>query len=77
MSERPDFMERHYTLAELAKTWHVSRYTLEAWFRNVPGIIRYGTAKLNKGRKRTYVSLRVPESVARRVYKERTGSAPR
>ena len=29
--------------------------------------------KLNKARRRTYVSLRIPESVARRVYIRRTG----
>lgn len=77
MSERADFMERHYTLSELAKAWGVSRYTVDAWFKGVPGLLRYGSDKLKKGRKRTHISLRVPESVARRVYRERTGSALR
>jgi AraC-like DNA-binding protein len=71
--ERAEFLERHYTLAELARAWHVSRTTLEDWFRHEPGIIRYGSNKIKKGRKRTHVSLRVPESVARRVYRLRTG----
>jgi hypothetical protein len=71
--ERPDFLERHYTLAELADAWHVSRKTLAGWFRHEPGVIRYGTDKLKKGRQRVHVSLRVPESVARRVYRARTG----
>jgi hypothetical protein len=70
---RAEFLERHYTLAELATAWHVSRATLANWFRDEPGVIRYGTGKLKKGRQRIHVSLRVPESVARRVYKTRTG----
>ena len=73
VEERPGFLERHYTLAELSKAWHVSRPTLNSWFRDEPGVIRYGPAKLRKGQKRTHVSLRVPESVARRVYRARTG----
>ena len=73
MTDRPDFLERHYTLGELAKAWHLSRRTLQSWFRHERGIIRYGASKLQKGRKRTHTSVRVPESVARRVYRERTG----
>ena len=66
--------EKHFTLAELAKIWHLSRNTVAAWFMHEPGVIRYGVAaKLKKGRKRTYVSLRVPEHVARRVYHRHTG----
>jgi hypothetical protein len=73
MLERPEFMEQHYTLAELAKAWHVSRPTLQRWFRNEPGVIRYGSDRLKKGRQRTHLSLRVPESVARKVYRAYTG----
>jgi hypothetical protein len=70
---RPDFLERHYTLTELARQWRISRRTLRPWFIDEPNVIRYGTGKLNKARKRSYVSLRIPESVARRVYRRRTG----
>jgi hypothetical protein len=70
---RPDFLERHYTLGELAKAWHMSRHTLYPQFIQEPGVIKYGTGKLTKGRKRVHVSLRVPESVARRVYRRLTG----
>jgi AraC-like DNA-binding protein len=73
MQGRAEFLEPHYTLAELSKAWHVSRPTLQGWFRDEPGVIRYGQDKLKKGRQRTHLSLRVPESVARRVYRERTG----
>jgi len=67
-SDRPDFLERHFTIAELAEAWHVSTRQLRRWFLNEPGVVKFGTGKLTKNRKRTYVSLRIPESVARRVY---------
>jgi hypothetical protein len=70
---RPDFLERHYTLKELAKAWHTSVSILKPWFENEPGVIKWGAAKLTKTRKRTYLSLRIPESVARRVYRRHTG----
>lgn len=71
--DRADFLERHYTLGELAKAWHMSIASLRPWFLDEPGVIKFGSGKLKKGRKRVYVSLRVPESVARRVYRARTG----
>jgi hypothetical protein len=70
---RADFLERHYTLTELGKAWHMSRHTLRDWFIDEPGVIKFGVQKLNKARQRVHVSLRVPESVARRVYRARTG----
>jgi hypothetical protein len=68
----PEFLERHYTLAELAAHWHMSIRTLRDWFSNEPGVVRYGSGKLGKGKKRTYISIRVPESVAKRVYQKMT-----
>jgi hypothetical protein len=70
---RPAVFERHYTLAELAKSWHVDRKTLVEWFRGQPGVIKFGSEKPKEGRVRPHVSIRVPESVAGRVYKTRTG----
>jgi hypothetical protein len=70
---RPDFMERHYTVAELAKAWHMGRNLVRIWFLDQPGVIQFGAGKLTKSRKRTYISLRIPESVARRVYRQHTG----
>jgi len=71
--ERPDFLERHYRIPELAKAWRMSERVLRVWFRDEVGVIKFGISKLTRGRERTYVSLRIPESVARRVYRERTG----
>jgi hypothetical protein len=50
----------------------MSKNTLNAWFMNEPGVIRFGAGTLDKARRRTYL-LRIPESVARRVYIRRTG----
>lgn len=74
--QQPEFLQRHYTLGELEKAWHVSRKTLNSWFRYETDVIRYGSGKLKKGKKRTHVSLRVPESVARRVYRDHMGLTP-
>ena len=69
-----NIFERHYTLSELAKAWHMSRHSLQPLFEFEKGVIRYGVGKLTKTRKRSYVSIRVPESVARRVYRRITGT---
>jgi hypothetical protein len=60
-------MERHFTLGELAEKWHMSRKYLRTWFVHEPGVIKYGKWH---GRK---LNLRIPESVALRVYREHTG----
>jgi hypothetical protein len=69
----PDFMEPHYTLGQLAAHWRTSERTLRDWFVDEPGVIKWGLPKLTKGKRRTYISLRVPESVALRVYRRMTG----
>ena len=69
----PDFTEPHFTLGQLAKMWHMDRHTLRLWFQNEEGVLKWGTARLNKGRRAPYVSLRVPASVAQRVHLRRTG----
>jgi hypothetical protein len=70
---RAAFMETHYTLAELAEQWRMDTGTLRNWFVDEPGVIKFGRRRLTKGKDRPYVSLRVPESVALRVYRRMTG----
>jgi hypothetical protein len=57
--------EPHYTPSELAKLWGVDPETIRNVFRNEPGVLKLG----NNGGKRTYVTLRIPESVAERVHR--------
>jgi hypothetical protein len=71
--KQADFLEKHYTLTELGKAWHMSRRSLREWFVDEPGVLKFGADKLKKGRSKVFVSLRVPESVARRVYRRKTG----
>lgn len=67
----PDsFGERHYRTRDLAEQWGVSADTIIAWFDAVPGVLKFG----NKGGRgaRRRLSLRIPESIARKVYAEKT-----
>ena len=58
-------VERHYTVAELAEQWNLSRDTIRRMFENEPGVVVFTHPKLNK---RVYRTLRIPESVAKRKY---------
>jgi hypothetical protein len=57
--------ERHYTTAELAEKWHLDPKTLREIFKKEPGIIML---RSHRNSVRRYSSIRIPESVARRVY---------
>jgi hypothetical protein len=59
--------ERHYEPNELAELWGVSAETIRNVFREEPGVLRI--AHPNGSKKRKYVLMRVPESVAQRVHK--------
>jgi hypothetical protein len=65
-------MEVHYKPRELAKKWGVSESTAVNMFANEPGVLRMGNAN---GRRRTRVSLRIPQSVAERVHARLCGVA--
>jgi hypothetical protein len=66
-----DAFEKHYTALELAKLWGVNRMTITRWFREEPGVLKFGKETTRRGGKRNYVSIRIPASVARRVYAQR------
>jgi hypothetical protein len=72
----PSFSERHYTIVELCKMWHLARATVRRWFDDEPGVVRIGVRRLQRGGKRARpVTLRIPESVALRVYRRHTEAA--
>ena len=58
--------ERHYSVPELAALWGLSQDTIRSIFRGVPGILRI--ARPETRRKRSYTTIRIPESVAQRVH---------
>jgi hypothetical protein len=65
--------EEHFTVSQLARQWTLSRSTVREWFIDEPGVLRHG--KSGRSAKRDYVSLRVPASVAERVYRRHTRSS--
>jgi hypothetical protein len=58
--------EKHFSPADLAKAWGVSAETVRQIFREEPGVLRLGSGGNNQTR--SYVSLRIPQSVAARVH---------
>ena len=57
--------EHHFTVAELSERWNLSREAVRKMFENEPGVAVFCHPKANK---RKYRTLRIPESVVRRVY---------
>jgi len=58
--------EKHYSPADLAKAWGVNVETIRNVFREEPGVVKIGSkAPIHK---RSYLTLRIPQSVAVRVH---------
>jgi hypothetical protein len=62
--------ERHFTPHELAELWKFDESTIRRMFIDEPGVLVYGKERRRDGC-RDYVTLRIPESVARKVYERR------
>lgn len=56
-----------YTVRQIAERWGVSDDEVRERFRREPGVIRLTDENASKKRKRTYVTLRIPEEVLQRV----------
>lgn len=65
--------EKHYSVNELAALWNLSKQTIRRLFEDEPDIVRIGDNDVRH--KRAYVTLRIPESVARRVHQRLSKSA--
>ncbi len=74
LAESPAFARRHYTVAELARLWHLSDDLVRKLFRGERDVICIGVDR-STGRKRRYVSMRVPADVAERIYRRLQTSA--
>jgi hypothetical protein len=59
--------EKHYSVKELATLWNLSDRTIRRMFVGEPGVVEWGTCETRM--KRGYKTLRIPESVARAVYR--------
>jgi hypothetical protein len=60
-----------YTPRELAKLWQLSEQSIRRLFQDEPDVFVMGSSK-RRGR-RAYQTLRIPESVALRVWRARCG----
>lgn len=66
------FTERHYTVAELASLWNLSSEFVRQIVQHEPGVTEW--VRQQPGRRR-YRVLRVPQSVAQRVYERALSKA--
>ena len=64
--------ERHYTVPELAAMWNFSREFVRQIVRGEPGVTEW--VRQQPGRRR-YSVIRVPQSVAERLYRRALGRA--
>lgn len=60
--------EKHYFVREISKLWRFSNDVIRRIFENEPGVVKVGRPEGLHRRK--YFSIRVPESVMRRVHRK-------
>lgn len=70
--QREPFEERHFTVPELAEMWNLSREFVRQVVQGEPGVTEW--VRQQPGRRR-YRVLRVPRSVAERLYTRALGKA--
>lgn len=68
----PIMIDPHYTPGFYAELWGLDVSTVVRWFRDMEGVLKL--SKPSRNGKRSRVELRIPYSLARRVYLERTRS---
>ncbi|MBI2818569.1 MAG: hypothetical protein HYX73_01190 [Acidobacteria bacterium] len=61
------FEEPHYPVLYWAQKWGLSSKVVQRWFRDEPGVLK------SKGVSGRRVALRIPPSVAQKVYAEKAG----
>ena len=63
-------VDPHYSPQFYAELWGTSVSTVVRWFQDMEGVLKLSTSA--KSGKRTRVELRIPFSLAMRVYRQRT-----
>jgi transcriptional antiterminator len=58
--------ERHFSVQELSELWNYSEPTIREMFKDEEGVMATGEGE--RLHKRAYITLRIPESVVRRVH---------
>ncbi len=59
--------EKYYTVGELAEIWGLSERTIRRMFSHEPGVIKWENGETRC--KKSYTTLRIPESVVQRVHR--------
>jgi hypothetical protein len=67
---QPVQIDPHFTPQFYAELWGMSPSTVIRWFQDVDGVLKL--AKPSKNGKRTRIELRIPFSLAMRVYRDHT-----
>ncbi len=67
---QPVIVDPHYSVQFYAELWGMSPSTAVRWFQDVEGVVKL--SKPSKNGKRTRVELRIPFSLAKRLYLEHT-----
>jgi hypothetical protein len=63
-------VDPHYSPQFYAELWGMSVSTVLRWFQDMEGVLKF--SKPSKNGKRSRIELRIPFSLAMRVYRERT-----
>lgn len=61
------YNERHYSVSEVAEIWNISPDLARDIFRDESGVVSIVRPTIRR-RKRGYTTLRIPESVLKRVH---------
>ncbi len=72
----PQFLEAHFTPQELAAAWNLSPDKVSEIFQNEPGVVVIGNRAPATGKRRRYLTLRIPASVAERVHRRLANAGP-
>jgi hypothetical protein len=70
-SPQPVVIDQHYSPQFYAELWGMSPSTVIRWFQDMEGVLKLSRPPRNG--KRGRVELRIPFSLAMRVYREHTG----
>jgi hypothetical protein len=68
----PIVIDQHFSPRVYAELWGISESTVIRWFQDLPGVLKLSEPSRNG--KRSRVELRIPYSLAMRVYREHTRS---
>ena len=70
-TDRPNFVVKHYSVAEIASAWGLSVDAVRKIFDKEPGVLAIGEQRACS-RKRRYTTLRIPEYIVERVHRRLT-----